>query len=225
MLIMVNMMCREVCMTLVTDRRSRPIAFPSKRVSRWVSITMSKFIIQSHQSVFCFSQSLLDIVNIVYPAPHSSTTSPPTTMPALKTKTNLPKSNEDPSSLVDASEKKKKPYARKAPVNTDKQIIKKPKAKAQAKKGNAFPASDPPRGEGASTRRVEVVIDRVMEEEEVAPAVDDEEHIDHGQTVGHPLRHTKVVAPSMQGVEASFVSQNDEAEFWKGDDQVYERSH
>lgn len=142
-------------------------------------------------------------------------------MPALKTKTNLPNSTKESSSLVDASEKTKKPYARQAPVNTDKQTTKKPKAtKAHAKKRDAPPALDPPRGEGTSNRQVEVVIDRVMEEDEVASPLDDEEHLHDGQTAGgHPLRHTRDVAPRMQRVEANFANQNEEAEFWKGDDQ------
>ncbi|KAJ9116673.1 hypothetical protein QFC20_000607 [Naganishia adeliensis] len=142
-------------------------------------------------------------------------------MPALKTKTNLPNSTKESSSLVDASEKTKKPYARKAPVNTDKQTTKKPKAtKAHAKKTDAPPALDPPRREGTSNRQVEVVIDRVMEEDEVASPLDDEEHLHDGQTAGgHPLRHTRDVAPRRQRAEANFVNQNEEAEFWKGDDQ------
>ncbi|KAI5453985.1 hypothetical protein NCC49_004978 [Naganishia albida] len=140
-------------------------------------------------------------------------------MPALKTKTNLPTARKDSSSLVDVPEKKKKPYVRKT-VDIDKETSKKPKARAQPKKTKAAPAMDPPCQISGNTRQVEVVIDRMTLEEDIAGIVDEEEQSGNVQTAGNPDgRFSSDIAGNMQGVNQTRAGRKAEPDLWKGEEQ------
>lgn len=150
---------------------------------------------------------------------HHSTSASATTMPAFKTKTNLPTARKDSSSLVDVPEKKKKPYVRKT-VDIDKETTKKPKTKAQPKKTKAALAMDLPCEISGSTRQVEVVIDRMTVEEDIAGIVDEEEQSGNVQTAGNPDgRFSSDIAGNMQGVNQTRAGRKAEPEFWKGEEQ------
>lgn len=191
------------------SRLSRASAFQGESINRILCCFPLRHICSSSTYIAIITTSTLN------QSLHS------TTMPALKTKTNLPNASKDPSSIGDAPEKKKKPYARKTSVvDKDKDTTKKPKAKVQPKKVNAAPAMDPPRAITGSTRRVEVVIDRMTVEDEIASPLDGDEHLGEDQ-IAQP-RHPRIsndVAPSRQSIESSVVGRKEELEFWKGDDE------